>query len=214
MPCCRVTRHTTLPLPLVESRTKFIFTVDPRANDVTGCPALFTVWAVVLRAVWSTMIPVVVPPTANMAVATLLLESITVTVWFPERPAGIVKYAMNAPASFGVAVVGTKLTIVLPTSTTMAEYGVNAFPMICTVEPTGPEVGVKVIVGGVKAKYEVAVLPDVSVTLTVLFAMAVNGTVNSANTLPPEPVVPAAAVILAPLTVTLKVVPEVAKPVP
>jgi hypothetical protein len=43
VPCCRVIRQTTLPLPLVESRTKLIFAVDPRANDVVGCPALFCV---------------------------------------------------------------------------------------------------------------------------------------------------------------------------
>ena len=160
------------------------------------------------------MNPVVVPPTVKFAVATLLLESMTVIVWFPERPAGIVKYTMNAPAPFGVAVAGTVLTIEVPTSTTIAEFGVNAFPMICTVEPTGPEVGVKMIVGGVKAKYAVAVLPDLSVTITVLFKRAVNGTTNSVKTLPPDPVVPAAAVIKAPLTVTLNAVPEVAKPVP
>jgi hypothetical protein len=151
-----------------------------------------------------------------MAVATLLLESITVIVWFPERPAGIVTYAMNAPAPFGVAVAGTVLTIVGPTSTTMAEYGVNAFPMICTVEPTGPVAGVKVIVGGVKAKYDVAVFPVVSVTTTVLFAMAVNGTAKFVETVPPDPVVPVpvAMVVKTPLTVTLIAVPEVAKPAP
>lgn len=43
VPCCRVIRQTTLPLPDVESRTKVIFAVDPRANDVAGCPALLTV---------------------------------------------------------------------------------------------------------------------------------------------------------------------------
>lgn len=190
--------------------------MDPRANDVAGCPALFSVWAVVLRAVWSTMIPVDVPPIANMAVATLLLESITVIVWFPERAAGIVTYAMNCPAGFGLAVDGIVLTILAPTSTTMAEYGVNAFPIICTVEPAGPVVGVKVIVGGVMAKYEVALFPDMSVTTTVLFATAVNGTTKFVETVPPVPVVPVPVgmVVKTPLTVTLIGVPAVAKPAP
>lgn len=125
--------------------------MDPRANEFVACPALFSVWAVLLSDVWSTTIPADVPPTVNTAVATLLLESITVTVWFPERPVGIVTNTRNAPALFGPAVDGTVLTIEVPTSTTMAEDGVNAFPIISTVVPVGPEVGVNVIDGGVTA---------------------------------------------------------------
>lgn len=102
----------------------------------------------------------------------------------------------------------------VPTWTTIAENGVNAFPIISTVEPTGPVVGINVIVGGVTLKFEVAVFPVVSVTTTVLFETAVNGTAKFVETLPPDPVVPAPAVIKAPLRVTLNAVPAVAKPVP
>lgn len=146
----------------------------------------------------------------------LLLESITVIVWFPERPAGTVTNARNVPAGLGPAPAGTVLTIVVPNSTTIAEYGVKAFPIISTVEPTGPEVGVSVIVGGVTTNDEVAVFPNVSVTLTVFVEVAVNGTAKFVEIVPPVPVVPvfAARVTMAPLTVTLKDVPEVPKPVP
>jgi len=41
VPCCKVSRVTTLPLPLVESSTKLIFIVDPRANEDAACPAAF-----------------------------------------------------------------------------------------------------------------------------------------------------------------------------
>jgi len=160
--------------------------------------------------------PAVDPPTVNVAVAMLLLESITVTVWFPARPAGMFTNARNAPAPFGPAVAGTVLTIVVPTSTTIAEYGVKLFPIISTVEPTGPVVGVRVIVGGVMAKVAFAVFPAVSVTLTVLLEVAVNGTAKFVEMVPPDPVVPVFAAIAtkAPLTVTLKDVPDVAKPAP
>jgi len=87
-------RHTTVPLPDSESRTKFTLTVVPvvpRANVVVACPALFTVVAVVLSPVWSTTGPFGPPPevTVNTAVATLLLVSMTVIVWFPDRPVGM-----------------------------------------------------------------------------------------------------------------------------
>lgn len=96
VPCCRVILQTTLPLPVVVSRTKLIFTVEPRANEVAGCPALLTVWAVLLSAAWLIVnVPPVPAETANTAVATLLLVSIAVIVWLPDRPAGIVMKAKN-----------------------------------------------------------------------------------------------------------------------
>lgn len=58
--------------------------------------------------------------------------------------------------------------------------------------------------------------PDMSVTLTVLFAVDVNGTTKLVETVPPDPVVPVpvAMATKAPLTVTLNAVPAVPKPVP
>lgn len=91
VPCCRVILHTTEPLPVVVSSTKLNFTEDPRGNDVAGAPALFSVWAVLLKAAWFTVNPVAPPVvTLNVTVPTLLLVSIAVIVWLPDRPAGIV----------------------------------------------------------------------------------------------------------------------------
>jgi len=108
---------------------------------------------------------------------------------------------------------GDVVTIVPPTSMTICPFW-NPLPRICTVDPATPEVGARIIVGAVIAKVAVAVLPDASVTTTVLLAVAVNGTVNDVATVPPVPVVPAAAVIATPLTVTVDAVHAVAKPVP
>lgn len=89
MPCCRVIRHTTEPLPVVVSRTKLNCTEDPGANDVAATPALFNVWAVLLSVVVLTL-NVAPDVTVNVAVPTLLLESVAVTVVFPDNPVGIV----------------------------------------------------------------------------------------------------------------------------
>jgi len=90
VPCCRVIRHTTEPLPVVVSSTKLNFTEDPRGNDVAGAPALFSVWAVLLNAAWLMVNPVGPPDvTVNVAVPTLLLESVADTVMAPDRPVGI-----------------------------------------------------------------------------------------------------------------------------
>jgi len=91
VPCCRVIRHTTEPLPVVVSSTKLNFTEDPRGNDVAGDPALFSVWAVLLNAAWLTVNVAPLPAvTVNVAVPMLLLVSIAVIVWLPDRTAGIV----------------------------------------------------------------------------------------------------------------------------
>lgn len=210
-PCCRVIRHTTLPLPSVVSRTKLNCTVAGRANEVVAFPALFSVWAELLSAAWLTVN--VAPPvvTVKVAVAMLLLESITVITWLPVRPAGTVAYRMNCPELLTAAEDGAKLTIEPPTSTIRAAYGVNPLPMICTVDPAGPVAGLKVIVGGVTVKVADAVLPRVSVTTTVLAVERTdNGTAKLVETNPfctcPfdnvfEVVVPAAAAIATPLTV-------------
>lgn len=151
----------------------------------------------------------------NTAVAILLLLSIAVIVWLPARPAGIVTKAMNDPPLFAVGLAGAVLTIEFPTRTIIGEDGVNPLPIIVTVDWTVPEVGFKVSVGGVNANVALAVFPEVSVTTTTLpVANAVKGTIKLVETFPPVEVVPAAATIKPPLTVTLKAVPAAAKPVP
>jgi len=120
---------------------------------------------------------------------------------------------MNCPPG-AVIEVGTVLTGVPPIWMIMEEPAVNPLPRSCTVDRAAPDVGVRIIVGVVNAKVAVAVLPAASVTTTVVVGVAVSGTMKLVATVPPAPVVPAAAVIAAPLTVTVKAVPAVAKPVP
>jgi len=122
---------------------------------------------------------------------------------------------MNDPPEFEARLTGDVVTIVVPTSTIRADDGEKAFPIICTVDPVGPDVGLSMIAGAVMANVALLVLPRVSVTATTLpVAAAVIGTEKLVETFPPVVVVPAAVAINAPLTVTLKTVPAGPKPVP
>jgi len=122
---------------------------------------------------------------------------------------------MKAPAALAVTLAGAVVTSIPPIWMIIGEFAVNPLPIICTVEPTEPAVGVRVIVGATIANVAVAVLPNVSVTVTVFpVAFAVSGTLNVAETVPPVPVVPADSGIKTLLTVTLKAVPTAPKPVP
>lgn len=81
---------TTLPLPLVLCRTKLTLTVDPDVKVVVGCPAAFCVCALLDIAAWLTTNPVPPVVIAMIAVPTLLLLSVAVTVTLPERPVGTI----------------------------------------------------------------------------------------------------------------------------
>jgi len=152
---------------------------------------------------------------AKIADPTLLLLSIAMIVWLPAKPAGIVTYAMNAPALLATTLAGAVVTSIPPTWMIIGEFAVNPLPMICTVDPTVPEAGLIAIVGATIAKVALAVLPNVSITTTLLFVeVAVSGTANEVATFPPDEVVPADSGIKTPLTVTLKAVPATPKPVP
>jgi len=120
---------------------------------------------------------------------------------------------MNDPP-VAVTVAGEVVTTIPPIRTTICEPATYPLPMSCTVDPAVPLAGVAISVGLVNAKVFVAVLPETSVTTTVLLAVAVTGTEKAVVTVPPAPVVPAAAVIATPLTVTVNAVPAVAKPLP
>lgn len=97
----------------------------------------------------------------------------------------------------------------------MPAVGVNPVPITDTVCVAVPVVGFKAIVGGATANVALAVFPVVSVTTTTLpVAVALRGTTKLVDTFPLVEVVPAAAAIRAPFTVTLKAVPTEPKPVP
>lgn len=62
---------------------------------------------------WSTA-TVAAPDTVKVAVPTLLFESIAVIVTLPDRPTGIVAYAMNAPLPLALMLAGEVTTTVAP----------------------------------------------------------------------------------------------------
>jgi len=69
---------------------KLALTVEPAVKVVDAVPEGVVVCAVLVIVDWlGTPVPVV-PPTVRVAVPTLLLLSVAVTVTFPDRPVGTV----------------------------------------------------------------------------------------------------------------------------
>lgn len=68
-----------------------------------------------LSAAWLIITPLDPVETVNTAVAMLLLVSIAVIVWLPDRPAGIVMKAKNDPPLFAATMAGAVVTIEPPT---------------------------------------------------------------------------------------------------
>ena len=131
-------------------------------------------------------------PTAKIAVPTLLLLSIAVTVTLPAKPPGTDMYAMNEPVALDVRAAGTVVTIIPPTWITIGELAVKSLPIICTVVPIAAVFGVSIIVGVVKVNVAIAVFPAASVIVKLFVASAVSGIVNVAAEIAPEAVVVAA----------------------
>lgn len=190
---------TSRGLPFV-CRTNPALTVDvPAVNVVVAVPVDVVVCAVVVIVVWFGTEFVVVPPTDRIAVPTLLLLSVAVTVTLPDRPVGTVMYPMNEPV-VATKFVGVVATITLFIWTTIAEPTVYPLPMICTVLPVCAEVGETVSVGAVRVNVALAAFPDASVIVSVFVAVAVIGIVNCAANPPVEFVAVVFKVTAAPLT--------------
>jgi len=69
---------------------KLALTVEPAVKVVVAVPWGVVVCAVLVIVVWfGTPVPLD-PPTVRVAVPTLLLLSVAVTVTFPDKPAGTV----------------------------------------------------------------------------------------------------------------------------
>jgi len=109
-----VTATTTSRLPLVLCSMKPALTVEPAVNVVVAVPEVVVVCAVLVIVVWlGTPVPLEV--VVKVAVPTLLLLSVAVTVTSPDKPAGIVMYVMNEPPVFAASAAGTVVTTWLPT---------------------------------------------------------------------------------------------------
>lgn len=125
-------------------------------------------------------------PTVKIAVPTLLLLSIAVTVTLPDKPPGTEMYAINEPPALDTTDAGTVVTIIPPTWTTMGELAEKSLPMICTVVPIAAVSGVSIIVGVFKVNIALAMFDAASVIVRLFVASAVSGIVKVASTIAPE----------------------------
>ena len=107
--------------------------------------------------------------TTKAVVAIWPPTSVAVTV-VPDVPLGTLKVHVNAPLVLAVNEPAVQLTIVFPSNTNDASAvdTENPVPDTVTVAPTGPWLGVTVILGIVTVNVPVAVWPPTSVAVTVV----------------------------------------------
>lgn len=120
---------------------------------------------------------------------------------------------MNAPPPFALRIAGTVGTMPPLIWINIAELAANPFPMICTVPPVLADVGVKAIVGSVRANVAFAAFPDASVMVKVFVGVAVNGIANVVESPPVALVVDVLKATAAPLTFAVTAL-RAANPVP
>jgi len=124
----------------------------------------------------------------NVAVAVWPPTSVAVTV-VPDVPLGTLKVQLNAPVPFVVSEPDVQLVIVFPSNTSPTVLSTeNPVPATVTVAPTGPWLGVTVILGVVTVNIPVAVWPPTSVAVTVVPDVPL-GTLNTHANTPKEVVV-------------------------
>jgi len=101
---------------------------------------------------WVTDKTIVGVVTANVAEALFALASVAVTVLAPAVEEGTTKVAEKVPAADVVTVAGTVATVAPLNFIVMVEEEAKLAPVTVTVTPTGPWMGVNVIVGVVTVK--------------------------------------------------------------
>ena len=95
--------------------------------------------------------------TVKVAEAVFALASVAVTVLAPAVEEGTTKVAEKVPAADVVTAAGTVVTVAPLNFIVMVEEEAKLAPVTVTVTPTGPWMGVKVIVGVVTVKVAEAV---------------------------------------------------------
>lgn len=165
-------------MPLALCSMKPALTVEPEVKVVVAVPDGVVVCAVLVIVCWlGTPVPVD-PPTVRVAVPTLLLLSVAVTVTSPFRPVGTVTYVMNEPPVFASRFAGTVVTTCPSTWMTIGELGVKPLPMTCIVLPAPAVDGVIWTTGADTLNAALAVFPIASVIVSVFVASDVTGMVN------------------------------------
>ena len=192
-PVVFVVKEPLVQLPIVtpsKTNSTVLDTEKPVPNTVTVAPTGPWVGLTVITSGVTMNVPVTVWPPASVAVTVV-----------PDDPLGTVNVQLNAPVPSIVKEPLVQLAIVIPSKTSDASVVDTEKPVpdTVTVAPTGPWVGLTVIVGVVTVNVLVAACPPTSVAVTVVPDVPL-GTSNVHVNAPVPPVVNGPPVQLAIVT--------------
>ncbi len=149
--------HVKVPVEEVVTEVQVWVTIVPPAMEIepivvlTENPEPLTVTTVPIGP-WVRDKTITGVVTVKVAEALFALASVAVTVLAPAVEEGTTKVAEKVPAADVVTVAGTVATVAPLNFIVMVEEEAKLAPVTVTVTPTGPWMGVNVIVGVVTVK--------------------------------------------------------------